>query len=300
MSQEDAADGTGISVKDRITDIAGRVLMGGLRLIPYERRIPLAGWVFSRIVAPLAGYRKRIRENLALIFPDMDPAEVRRLCRDVPDNVGRGLVELFSGEEFLARVSGTPVRGPGVDAVAAAQAAGRPVIIVSGHFGNFNAARPVLAAKGYKVGALYRPMDNPLFHDSYIAAMESLSKPLFPRSRRGMAEMLRFLRSGGLVAILIDQAMTGEPALTFFGHPAHTSLSAAELALRYDAVIAPGYVIRKDNGLDFDMWIEAPLEHTDPMTMTQALNDSLEAQVRKHMDQWFWIHRRWKPARQRS
>jgi KDO2-lipid IV(A) lauroyltransferase len=34
------------------------------------------------------------------------------------------------------------------------------------------------------------------------------------------------------------------------------------------------------------------------MTMTQALNDSLEAQTRKHMEQWFWVHRRWKPARQ--
>lgn len=299
MAGDDAAEGTHIRVQDRIIDVVGRGLMAGLRLIPYERRIPLGGWIFSHLVAPIAGYRKRIRQNLALIFPDMAPAEVRRMCRAVPDNVGRSLVELFSGKEFVERVAGTPVLGPGAAAVAKAQAEGRPVIIVSGHFGNFNAARPVLAAKGYKVGALYRPMDNPLFHDSYVAAMESLSKPLFPRSRRGMAEMLRFLRSGGLVALLIDQAMTGEPALTFFGHPAHTSLSAAELALRYDAVIAPGYVIRKENGLDFDMWVEEPLEHTDPMTMTQALNDSLEAQVRQHMDQWFWIHRRWKQARQR-
>lgn len=300
MARDDAEGNRQIRPIDRITDIFGRALMSGLRFIPYERRIPLAGRVFSRVIAPIAGYRRRIRNNLRLIFPEMPEAEVRRLCRAVPDNVGRSLAELFSGKEFVDHVAGTPLTGPGASDVARAHEEGRAVLFVSGHFGNFNAARPVLVAHGYKVGALYRPMDNPLFHARYIAAMEAMSKPLFSRSRRGMAEMLRFLRSGGMVAILIDQAMTSEPALQFFGHPAHTSLSAAELALRYEAVIVPAYVIRRENGLDFDMWIEKPLEHTDPVRMTQALNDSLEAQVRAHMDQWFWIHNRWKKARPRS
>jgi KDO2-lipid IV(A) lauroyltransferase len=40
--------------------------------------------------------------------------------------------------------------------------------------------------------------------------------------------------------------------------------------------------------------MEAPIEHTDPITMTRQLNDLLEKHVRAHMEQWLWTHRRWK------
>ena len=82
--------------------------------------------------------------------------------------------------------------------------------------------------------------------------------------------------------------------LTFFGVTAMTATSAADLALKYGADLIPIYGIRKENGLDFDILVEEPVPHTDAETMTQAINDSLESLVRRHMDQWFWIHRRWK------
>ncbi|TMV76841.1 lysophospholipid acyltransferase family protein, partial [Thioclava sp. BHET1] len=91
-----------------------------------------------------------------------------------------------------------------------------------------------------------------------------------------------------------DQHMGNGARLRFFGQDALTSLSAAELALKYEALCVPAYAIRQPNGLDFEVLIEAPIPHGPAEEMTQALNDSLEAQVRQHMDQWFWIHRRWK------
>ena len=213
----------------------------------------------------------------------------------MPDNIGRVLAELFSPEEFTARViSRMPVTGPGLAALEEARAAGRPALLISGHFGNFNAARLGLSARGFPVGSLYRPMGNPYFDEHYVRAMLAVSEPLFSRSKRGMAEMVRFLRGGGMVAMLVDQSISAGADLTFFGHRARTALSAAELALRYDAIMVPGYAIRQPNGIDFDFIIEAPIPPGDPAAMTQALNDSLEAQVRLHMDQWFWIHRRWK------
>ena len=56
----------------------------------------------------------------------------------------------------------------------------------------------------------------------------------------------------------------------------------------------PTYAIRTANGLDFDIVVEAPIAEGPAAKMTQALNDSLETLVRQHLDQWFWIHRRWK------
>ena len=74
-----------------------------------------------------------------------------------------------------------------------------------------------------------------------------------------------------------------------------TSTVTAELALKYGAEIIPFYAIRQPNGLDFRIELHAPIPHSDPMQMTQAMNDDLEEMIRTHMDQWFWIHRRWKP-----
>ena len=279
---------------DRLTDGAFRALLALMRLFPYHRRIPVAGWAVSRLVAPLAGYRRRVRDNLALACPDMPSARIRHLLRAVPDNVGRTMVELYCGQEFTDRVKDLPLTGPGADALERAHREGRPVILATGHFGNYDVARAALIARGYRVGALYKPMNNPLFNAHYLAAISAIGTPLFARGNRGLGEMVRFLKSGGMLGLLMDQHMAHGAPLTFFGQTARTATSAADLALKYGAELIPVYGIRQADGLSFTIVAEAPIAASDPLTMTQAINDSLEAQVRQNMDQWFWIHRRWK------
>ncbi len=273
-----------------------RLLLAILLALPYRWRVPLAGWLLSRLVAPIAGYDKRVRDNLALIVPDLSEAEVARMCRKVPENVGRTLIELYSGRAFVAHVTRDPLTGPGLAALDEAHRTGRPVILVTGHFGNYDASRAALIARGSRGGGLYRPMDNGWFNDHYVKAISKIGTPLFPRGKKGLAEMVRFLRSGGMLGLVIDQHMGQGARLQFFGRDALTSLSAAELALKYGALVIPTYGIRKPNGLDFEIVVEEPIPEGTPEAMTQALNDSLERLVRDHMDQWFWIHRRWKGA----
>jgi Kdo2-lipid IVA lauroyltransferase/acyltransferase len=278
-----------------LQDRAIRALIWSLLRLPYRIRVPLCGWVMSRLIAPVAGYRRRVRENLALILPDLPVAEVTRLTRAVPDNVGRTIIEIYSGAEFTAR-TGLPT-GPGLAALDQAHATGRPVILVTGHFGNYDASRAALIARGFRVGALYRPMKNAYFNAHYVQAISRIGTPLFPRGRAGLSDMVRHLKSGGMLGLVIDQHMNHGADLTFFGVAAQTALSAAELALKYDALLVPTYAIRQPDGLTFNIVVEAPIPHGTPEAMTQALNDSLEALVRQHLDQWFWIHRRWKAGR---
>lgn len=282
------------TLADRLTNAAFLGFMGALRLLPYRWRVPLAGWVVARIVAPLAGYSRRIRENLAKVRPDLPASEVRRLMRAVPDNVGRTLAEMYSGPEFIDRIRAIPLTGPGAPALEAAHRENRPVILATGHFGNYDVARAALIARGYRVGALYKPMSNPLFNEHYLKTISNIGTPLFPRGSRGLAEMVKFLKSGGMLGLVMDQHMNHGAPLTFFGETAFTATSAADLALRYGAEVIPVYGLRQDNGLDFEIIVEAPIPSSDPESMTQAINDSLEALVRAHMDQWFWIHRRWR------
>jgi len=283
-------------IKDTATGMAMYMPIALARCLPYRWRVPVMGWITSRLVAPVAGYDRRVRENLAHVLPTMPPHKARRLSKRVSDNFGRNLIELYSPDEFVARCHDIPVEGPGLQTIREEQAAGRPVIFVTGHIGNFNALRVAMIREGCDFGVFYRPLSNTWFNRRYIAAMGTISQPMFQQGRRGMSQMVRHLRRGGTLAILNDlNAHDGVP-LDFFGKPALTSLVTAEMALKFNALLVPGWCLRQANGLDFRVVIEAPLPHSDPVTMTRQINDRLEKQVRRNMDQWLWIHRRWKDA----
>ncbi len=276
-------------------DAASRLLLRAILLLPYRQRVPFAGWLISRVVSPLVGYRRRVRENLGLVMPEMEPAETSRLARDVADNAGRAIAEIYSGQEFLDRIAANdPLCGPGLPDLLKAHAEGRPVILAVAHFGNYDAMRAALVARGIVVGAVYRPMNNAGFNRHYVKAISTIAEPLFPRNRAGIAAMVRFLRGGGILALGTDQYTVEGAALTFFGLPAKTTLGPAEMALKYDCKLLPVHAIRQPDGLSFRVRVDAPIEKSTPKAMMQAVNDNLEAVVRAHMGQWFWIHRRWK------
>ncbi len=293
------------SVKQRLSvwgeTAVGVVLIGVLeliRLLPYRWRIPFGGWFFARVFAPLAGYRKRIENNLRLTGIDLPSEDIARLVRAVPDNMGRAVLEMFSPRELHKVALQTPFSGPGMDAVEQARAKGQPVIFVSGHFGNYDVIRTGFAARGFPLGGLYRRMNNRVFNERYVAAISTAGSPLFERGRRGMTQMIKHLKDGGSLALLIDQHMGAGAPLSFFGQTAYTAVSAAQMALKYDALVIPCYAIRQADGMSFKVELEAPIAHTTAEDMTQALNDSLERRVRENMGQWLWMHRRWKGAKQ--
>lgn len=283
------------TITDRLANGAFVAIMGLARLLPYSRRIPAMGWVFSHMIAPIAGWRRRIRDNLALARPDLSPAEVEALVRAVPDNAGRSVAEIYSADEFTDRIrTADPLQGPGLAALEEALDSHRPVILACAHFGNYDAMRAALAARGWPVGALYRPMNNEAFNRHYVPAITAIAEPLFPRGRAGLAAMLRFLKGGGWLALGFDQFDREGAELRFFDLPTRTVLTPADLARRYDALLVPICGIRQPDGLSFKVNVGAPIAHGDSRAMMQALNDDLEMLVRRHMDQWFWVHRRWK------
>jgi KDO2-lipid IV(A) lauroyltransferase len=281
-------------LKDRLQFAFIKAVLWAMHRLPYSKRVPFSGWILSRAVAPLIGWRKRIADNIRLVAPETPDTDIHRIQRAVPDNFGRTLAELFSPEEFVKMARATRLEGPGLDALEQARAEGRPSILVSGHFGNYDVVRAGVIARGFDVGGIYRPMNIPQFNEIYVDTISKVGTPLFSRGRRGMAEMMRFLKNGGTLAVLIDQRLNNGVPLNFFGHKAYTALSFAELALKYNATVVPCYGIRQPDGLSFRAVLEAPIAHSTPEEMTQALNDSLEAMVRQHMGQWFWIHNRWK------
>lgn len=273
-----------------------RAIFAILACLPFRLRAAVMAWVMSRVAAPALGYRKRIRENLDRIWPDLETARRDALTTEVARHTGRTLCELFSPHDLLSIAQQTELTGPGLAALEEARAANRPAIVVSGHFGNYDLVRARLIAHGFNVGALYRRMNNPFFHKFYLKNISAIGTPLFERGRPGLGQMVRHLKQGGTLAALIDVRAYGGVPLPFFDHAALTATSMAELALRYNAILVPFYGTRLANGAGFTAELEDPIPPTDPETMTRALNKSLEARVLKNPEQWFWIHNRWKGA----
>ncbi|MCY3983965.1 MAG: lysophospholipid acyltransferase family protein [Roseovarius sp.] len=274
----------------------GNVLYAPFLLVlplPYKFRVAFGGWLTSNIIAPILGYRRRIRINLAYACPELPKSEVKRLIRKVPDNVGRNIVELYS-PEFSTRARNSKVEGPGIEIARAAIAENRPAIMITGHFGNFNAARMAVVEQGLNVGIFYRRLSNRTYNGHYVRAMSELSEPMFEQSPIGIVRMIRHLRAGGVVAILNDLNVQDGYPLDFFGKPALTSLSPAEMALRFNAPLITGWGLRDKNGIDFKIITDDEIPPSDPLTMTREFNRRLEQRVRENMDQWFWVHRRWK------
>jgi len=286
--------------KDWVTD---RVLRGAIWLalrLPLRARLWLMGRLVRHVVAPLAGYRQRAEDNLAHVWPDMGALDRRRLADLVADNAGRTMIDNYDVDGLLERMASMEVSGEGLAAVEAAKTNGQPVLFVTGHFGNFEAPRAALVARGYRIGGLYRPMSNPFFNTHYAANMHALSDPVFEQGRRGTMGLIRHIREGGMGVLLFDVYDSAGNTIDFMGQPAPTLTSAADIALKTGALLVPFFGIRKPDGASFDIIFEAPVDHTDPVEMMREVTRRLEARIHDNPDQWFWIHRRWKPMRQRQ
>lgn len=237
--------------------------------------------------------RWRCDREIRRVWPDMARPARLGLIREVGRNMGRTLFEIYHNAEFQVRAERFNVSGRGLAALDDARAAGRGAIIVSGHFGQWDAVRAVLKARGMETGAVYRPQKNRHYQRRLLAGIKAGGEPIIPTGRHGTGQLVRHLQSGGFVAILLDEKYADGDLLPFLGLPASTSLAAARLALRYNVPLVPAYGTRTGDGTTFDVEFEAPIPPGDPVAMTQAANDSLSARVRKHPEQWYWLLRRW-------
>ncbi len=284
-----------VSLRHYLEYGTARVLIGIASFFPYPFRVAAAGWLGRRVVGPVVGWNRRVRENLAYVWPDASNAKVKSIVAGATDNAGRAVIESWSASDVLDRVRGVDFTGPGASALSAARDAGSPIILAASHFGNYLAFGAALNDRGFPVAALYKPMTNPLFNEAYVRAIGKFCSELHPTDRRGVSGLARTLKSGGIVAILLDVHQDRGAILRFLGKPAKTATSAADWANKYNALLVPAYAIRTKDGLGFQLWVDAPVDPSgDPLEVTQALCDSLERQIEERPEQWFWIHRRWK------
>lgn len=267
-----------------------------LRWRAFEVRSRGLGTTFAAVMRFFPPAARRFDREAKRVFPDMKRSARARLGRDMGRNMGRTLFEIYHLSEFQTHHQKFRATGPGLGALKAAQDAGQGAIIVSGHFGQWEAVRSVLKMHGMESGAVYRPNKNRHYERRLLAGIQAGGKPILATGRVGTKALVRHLRSGGIISILLDEKNFEGTRLPFLGHDAMTSLSAAQLALKYNLLMVPCFGLRLDDENAFHVDFEAPIPHSDAVTMTRAFNDSLSARILKNPEQWYWMLRRWDGA----
>lgn len=263
-----------------------------LRPLPWRLRVKAGGKLIGGAVRLVPSLKKRIIENLTLIYPDMPQPEKEALTKQICTNIGERFIEIFYNKSFHKRTGEFHYAPDVFDEIIEAQKAGRPVIMVSGHFGQGESVRIELSRKGYSSAGVYRENNNPYFERHHRKAV-AIDAPLFPVGPAGTRKMIKHLRAGGMVSVLVDQRTSDGTPLDFMGKPALTSTVMATLACKTNALLVPAYAVLRPDRLSCDITIEPPIPHGDPVEMTQAINDSLSARVFKNPEQWYWLHKRW-------
>lgn len=260
------------------------------------------GGAVARAIGPRLPVSRIAYANLRAAMPELDEAERLRVVRGVWDNVGRTACELPHLGALGPTASGPGWEVEGEENLRALREQGGPAIFFSGHIANWEVLLAAPAAHGLPTAVLYRAAGNPAV-DRVITGLRRQAigsdVPMIPKGAAGAKQALAHLQAGGRLSLLMDQKMNDGIEARFFGRPAMTAPALAALALRFRCPVIPAYVQRLAPAR-FRVTCEPPLtlpdtgnRRADMATLTQQVNDRLEAWIRERPADWLWLHRRW-------
>ena len=264
-----------------------------LKILPFEKRVYWGGQVCKFILPLVKKFYKRVDKNLRLIYPNMSNQKRKEFIKENSKMIGSSFIELMFNREFQKRNHKISYNKEQLAPLIAAKKIKRPIIVISGHIGSWEAVRAVLKKYGLTSGALYQRNRNAFYEQMHLSAIKEGGEPIFEVGRSGTRKMISLIKSGGVVALMIDQAVKEGEYFQFLGNPARTSTSIAEIAMKYGALLIPAYGIRTDIG-GIEVCFDKPIKLENVNTITQKMNSSLEKRVEATPTQWYWPHRRWK------
>ncbi len=263
------------------------------RMMSFKMRGAFFAWLGGVLIPLVPGSRKRILNGLKRVYPDMAERDALILCKKIGQNGGRTISEILFNASYKKQLNLFDAKGPGIEVLRKAKAEGTGAIIVSAHFGQWEAIRHYLKSQGMETGAVYRENSNPWYEEHFLEGIQQGGAPIVAKSSSGSLRMVKHLRKGGFFALLVDQKFQSGHVIPFLGIDALTPTAAAELALRYKLPLVPAFGTRDDNGLNIHVAFEEPIEHTDALTMTREVNDRISARIMDKPEQWYWLHKRW-------
>jgi KDO2-lipid IV(A) lauroyltransferase len=256
-----------------------------------------AGAALGALGFALARRRRRwAATNLALCFPGLDEDARRRLLRASFRSLGVGLVEFTRAWWGPLGGLAAASRIDGIERLEAALAAGRGVILISGHFHTLEVCGRILTTR-VPVAGLYRRHRGPVMEWAVRRGRLRYASAMYAREE--LRPAVRHLKSGGVLWYAPDQDMLGRDAVfaPFFGIPAQTITATHQLARLTGAAVFGFFHRRRDDGAGYVIRIEGPIEDfpgADAAIDAARINALIEAMVREAPAEYLWVHRRFK------
>ncbi|MFT3990126.1 MAG: hypothetical protein QM680_01830 [Luteolibacter sp.] len=269
-------------------------LMRVLILLPWRTQIFLGKW-FGRIAfALLQGRRKVITINLRLCFPNRKKSELRKIAIAHHEAMGIGLFETCMA--WWAPNERMPeYEIEGLENLTRAQALGKGVILLTAHFTTLEICGRYLSGV-VPIGCLFRDPDNPVIaEEMHRQRVKKMAIAIPMDDLRGL---IRALKNGHTIWYAPDQGKKSKfsSIIPFFGEPALTNTATSRLSSMTGAAVVPYFAFRLDDGT-YRLQILPALESFptgDPEADALRTNQLMEDAIRRHPDQYFWVHRRFK------
>jgi Kdo2-lipid IVA lauroyltransferase/acyltransferase len=278
-----------------------RGAIGALESQPWERAAAIGSAIGGLGYAPLGIRRGVVEQQIRMAFPEMSEREVRETARRAYRHLGRNVAEVA----LIPRIGPAGVRALFTEVeqwelIDEAVAAGRGLMVVTGHLGNAELAGSYVAARGVPVHAIARRQVNPLF-DAYVRDVRERIGMRVIMDSEAVRQTTRALKSGEVVAFLADQGLKGMAStfVPFFGRPAKTPRGPAVFAIRLGVPVVVASSLRLPDG-KFRFRVDpVTVDHTgdrerDIDTVVARYTALLERHIRRDPAQYFWHHRRWK------
>jgi KDO2-lipid IV(A) lauroyltransferase len=258
----------------------------------------LGGLVFALVPRE----RAKALASLQVAFPRLSGDERMTLARACFRHLGRCAMEMACLPQIDARMP-EYVEFP-AEAKQLLQEAlnlGKGVLFISGHVGHWELLARRVAYDGFPCQSIAKEASDPRTTAFIQKLRDSGKVGSLWRGHSGVArQMLRALRGGEILGLVIDQDTRVQSVFVpFFGVPAATPRAAADLALRTEAPVLAGFCQRETSGR-YRLYIERVSPsltgdaERDVVSLTAAMSDAIEAAIRRHPEQWVWMHQRWK------
>jgi len=286
----------------------GFLTVGMLKLLRAIPRKPMANFAggFLQTLGPRLREHRIGRENLKAAFPEKSDAEIEKILRGVWDNLGRVAAEFAHIDRLHIE---DPVRpGPGditytprsLEIFQKLRDDGKPALLFTSHLANWEFAAYVAEQYGLHLHVLYRRPNIGAANDAIMKVRAGAMGTLVATGLDAPNRLAEVLKSGGHVAMLVDQYYVRGVNITFFGRKTRANPFLARLARHVDCPIHGARIVRlPGDKFRIDVTEEVPAVRdasgeVDVEKTTQAINDVIEGWVREHPEQWLWVHRKWR------
>ena len=254
------------------------------------------GFLIGKLFGPMFRSKKSIIENLK-----KSNISLKQNYNQVASNVLGNYGRVFSEYPFLKSFRNGELNNfieiDGKNHLENIRKEKKRVVFVSGHFNNFELMAMQIEKSGIELSAIYRPLNN-IFLNKIMEKIRTkyICKNQIKKGRTGTRQIIKNLKKGCSIALMIDQRVREGSKVKFFGDLATTTTIPAQLIKKYKCELVPIYIERKEKYY-FKMHIAKPIKISSKKTtgdITLFLNTVLEKMILKNPEQWIWTHNRWK------